>query len=47
MEEIIVKIDNLIKVLEKQEDIWFDCLDCKKWDTFDIVCLKKYLDEGE
>ena len=28
--------------IENQEDIWFDCLDRKKWDTYDIVCLKKY-----
>lgn len=31
--------------IEKQEDIWFDCLDRLKWDTYDIVCLKKYKDE--
>jgi len=29
--------------IEEQEDIWFDCIDRKKWDTFDTVCLKKYL----
>ena len=33
--------------IEDQEDIWFDCLDHRKWDTFDIVCLKKYRDTGE
>lgn len=32
--------------IENQEDIWFDCLDRRKWDTFDIVCLKKYLEDG-
>lgn len=32
--------------IEAQEDIWFDCLDRNKWDTFDIVCLKKYLKEN-
>lgn len=31
--------------IEEQEDIWFDCLDRKKWDTYDIVCLKKYKDK--
>ena len=31
--------------IEQQEDIWFDCLDRLKWDTFDIVCLKKYLED--
>lgn len=30
--------------IEEQEDIWFDCIDRKKWDTFDTVCLKKYLE---
>ncbi len=30
--------------IEEQEDIWFDCIDRLKWDTFDTVCLKKYLD---
>lgn len=34
-----------IIAIEEQEDIWFDCLDRKKWDTFDIVCLKKYKEE--
>ena len=31
--------------IEEQEDIWFDRLDHKKENTFEIVCLKKYLDE--
>jgi len=31
--------------IEKQEDIWFECLDRRKWDTFDIVCKKRYLEE--
>lgn len=33
---------NKLQAIEEQEDIWFDCLDRLKWDTFDIVCLKKY-----
>lgn len=37
-------LDKLIKI-EEQEDIWFDRLDRKKENTFDIVCLKKYLQE--
>ena len=40
--------DEFIKKLEwveEQEDIWFDCIDRKKWSTFDTVCLKKYLSE--
>lgn len=31
-----------LEAIEEQEDIWFDCIDRKKWDTFDTVCLKKY-----
>lgn len=33
--------------IEEQEDMWFDCLDRRKWDTYDIVCLKKYLHTGD
>ena len=36
--EFLGKLDNI----EKQEDTWFECLDRRKWDTYDIVCLKKY-----
>jgi len=28
--------------IEEQEDIWFECIDRKKWSTFETVCLKKY-----
>ena len=28
--------------IEEQEDVWFDCIDRRKWSTFDTVCLKKY-----
>ncbi|RXK13656.1 demethylmenaquinone methyltransferase [Halarcobacter mediterraneus] len=31
-----------IKSIEEQEDIWFDCIDRKKYSTFETVCLKKY-----
>ena len=34
--------DKLVAI-EEQEDIWFDRLDHKKENTFEIVCLKKYL----
>lgn len=40
-EEFLQKLDDI----ENQEDIWFECLDHRKWDTYDIVCLKKYLEE--
>ncbi len=28
--------------IEEQEDIWFNCIDRLKWDTYDTVCLKRY-----
>lgn len=31
-----------IKFIEKQEDIWYECLDVKKWDTKKIIVDKKY-----
>lgn len=34
-----------LEAIEQQEDIWFNCIDFKKWDTFDTVCKKKYLNE--
>ncbi len=36
-------IEKLIAI-EEQEDLWFDCIDRRKWSTFDTVCLKKYLE---
>jgi len=30
--------------IELQEDIWYYCVDTKKWSTYDTVSLKKYLD---
>lgn len=40
-EDFYQKLNNI----EEQEDIWFDCIDRLKWDTFDTVCLKKYKNE--
>lgn len=37
-EEFYLKLE----AIEEQEDIWFDCIDRRKWNTFDTVCLKKY-----
>lgn len=34
-------LEKLVRI-EEQEDIWFECIDRRKWDTFDTVCLKKY-----
>ena len=36
-----------LEAIEAQEDIWFDCVDRLKWDTFDTVCLKKYKKKHE
>jgi 4-hydroxy-4-methyl-2-oxoglutarate aldolase len=33
--------------IEEQEDTWYDCINRRKWSTFDTVCLKKYLPEGK
>lgn len=38
-EDFLEKLD----FIELQEDIWFYCLDTKKWSTYETVCLKKYL----
>lgn len=32
-----------LELIEKQEDIWYECIDRRKWTTFETVCLKKYL----
>ncbi len=39
-EEFLEKLD----FIELQEDIWYYCIDTKKWSTYDTVSLKKYLD---
>ena len=38
-EEFMDKLD----WIEEQEDVWFDCIDRRKWDTFETICLKNYL----
>jgi len=32
-----------LEFIEKQEDIWYECIDRYKWSTYDTICLKKYL----
>lgn len=32
--------------IEEQEDIWYDCVDRKKWSTYKTICLKDYLKEN-
>ena len=34
-----------IKFIEYQEDIWFECIDRRKYSTYETVCLKKYLQD--
>lgn len=41
-EKINVEMYEKLENIEEQEDIWFECIDRKKWDTYDTVCLKKY-----
>ncbi|MBD5098022.1 MAG: RraA family protein [Clostridiales bacterium] len=31
--------------IEEQEDIWYDCVDRRKWSTYKTICLKDYLKE--
>lgn len=31
-----------LEAMEAQEDEWYDCIDRRKWDTFETICLKKY-----
>jgi regulator of RNase E activity RraA len=33
--------------IEEQEDVWFDCIDRRKLDTYETVCLRKYEQEPE
>lgn len=33
--------------IEEQEDIWYDCIDRRKWSTFKTVCKKAYLEEKD
>ena len=35
-----------LEKIEEQEDQWFHCIDRLKWDTFDTVCLKRYLEDS-
>lgn len=42
-EEFIGKLE----FIEEQEDIWYECVDRRKWSTFKTICQKAYLDESE
>lgn len=39
--EFLEKLD----FIELQEDIWYFCVDTKKWNTYETVATKKYLSE--
>jgi 4-hydroxy-4-methyl-2-oxoglutarate aldolase len=36
-----------IEFMEEQEDIWLECIDRKKYSTFETICLKKYLEDNK
>lgn len=40
-ENMIHRLQHMID----QERVWFDCVENKDWNTFDTVCIKKYLHE--
>lgn len=42
-EELIERIE----FMRDQERMWFDCVENKGWDTYDTVCLKKYLQKEQ
>jgi 4-hydroxy-4-methyl-2-oxoglutarate aldolase len=33
-----------MQFVEEQEDMWFECIDRKKYSTYETVCLKRYLE---
>ncbi len=39
-------IDKMNKMVE-QENIWFECIEKKGWNTYDTVCLKKYREQND
>lgn len=36
-----------LELIELQEDIWSFCINTLKWNTYETVCLKKYLDNPD
>jgi regulator of RNase E activity RraA len=41
-EQLTEEFYHRLEFIEEQEDIWFDCIDRLKYNTFETVCLKKY-----
>lgn len=35
-----------LEFIEEQEDIWYECIDRRKWSTFKTICQKAYLDKS-
>ena len=46
-EQMTLETLERLKFIENQEDIWLDCIDRLKWNTFETVCLKKYKTERQ
>ena len=46
-ERINASFLDAVKKIEEQEDIWYDCIDRKKWSTYKTICLKEYLNDNE
>lgn len=46
-EQITEDFYNKLVEIELQEDIWYDCIDRRKWSTYRTICLKEYLQEGQ
>jgi len=51
---VIIDVDSIsnetltnLQKIERQEDIWYFCLNTLKWETFDIVCKRKYREASE
>ena len=42
--EINESLFERLEAIEALEDAWYDCIDKRKWDTFETVCLRKYED---
>lgn len=35
-----------LEAIEEQEDVWYECIDRKKWSTFKTICLKAYQEDS-
>lgn len=36
-----------MEFIEGQEDVWYECIDRRKWNTFETICLQRYHDEKD